>query len=140
MLSFGYQARALALTRYTRYAASCTAHQACQAVTDPSDTFRSQLSGAYHSYAFVAAYIYGAKFEMHVHHAVTVALIFLSNWLGFRQVGAVVLFLHDVPDIFGSAVKGKGATAVGIRSANCCHQVLSLPRTCPSRCYVTLAF
>jgi hypothetical protein len=55
----------------------------------------------------VAAYIYGAKVEMHVHHAVTVALIFLSNWLGFRQVGAVVMLLHDAPDIFSAAVKGK---------------------------------
>eukprot|EP00045_Choanoeca_perplexa_P003339 m.29947 g.29947 ORF g.29947 m.29947 type:complete len:259 (+) comp11991_c0_seq1:55-831(+) len=65
-----------------------------------------QLSAGYHSFSLVTALMYGAKFEMHLHHAVTVALIALSNWLGFRQVGAVVMFLHDAPDIFSSAVKG----------------------------------
>jgi len=52
----------------------------------------------------------GAKPEMHFHHLVTLALILISDVLGYRRVGAVVMLLHDAPDVFSALIKGSIAT------------------------------
>lgn len=44
--------------------------------------------------------------EMHFHHFVTLTLIFASDVMGYRRIGAVVLLLHDLPDIFSALIKG----------------------------------
>ena len=56
----------------------------------------------------MAALLVGAKAEMHLHHLVTLALILLSDAAGFRRIGAIVMVLHDIPDIFSAAIKGNG--------------------------------
>ena len=44
--------------------------------------------------------------EMGLHHVVTVALILFSYAGALHRLGALVLFLHDVPDIFVYLAKG----------------------------------
>lgn len=64
-----------------------------------------EIQLAYHAHSMLFAFIVGAKLEMHLHHLVTILLIYLSDALGYRRVGAVVFTLHDTPDIVGCAIK-----------------------------------
>lgn len=65
-----------------------------------------QASLAYHAHSCIASLVMGAKAEMHLHHGVTLSLILASDAYGYRRVGAVVMLLHDVPDIFSALIKG----------------------------------
>jgi hypothetical protein len=42
---------------------------------------------------------------MFIHHLVTIMLIFASHSVGFHRIGVIVLFVHDVSDIFIDLVK-----------------------------------
>jgi hypothetical protein len=65
-----------------------------------------QASLAYHAHSCIASLVMGAKAEMHLHHGVTLSLILASDAFGFRRIGAVVMLLHDFPDIFSALIKG----------------------------------
>ncbi len=73
----------------------------------PSDELRVfyEVQMAYHAHSMLFSVLVGSKKEMHLHHIVTIFLIYLSNHFGFRRIGAVVFTLHDVPDIVGCAIK-----------------------------------
>lgn len=64
-----------------------------------------EIQLAYHAHSMLFAFMVGAKPEMHLHHLVTILLIFLSDAMGYRRIGAVVFTLHDTPDIVGCAIK-----------------------------------
>lgn len=64
-----------------------------------------EVQMAYHLHSLLFSLLMGAKFEMHLHHIVTVVLIALSDVMGYRRIGMVVFFLHDVPDITSGAIK-----------------------------------
>ncbi len=42
---------------------------------------------------------------MRWHHVVTVGLMFISFWLGYIPIGAEILYLHEVTDIFMSTLQ-----------------------------------
>lgn len=67
--------------------------------------FFYEVQLAYHLHSLLFSLVAGAKPEMHLHHVVTVLLIALSDVLGYRRVGFIVFFLHDVPDITSGAIK-----------------------------------
>eukprot|EP00730_Choanoeca_flexa_P017651 TRINITY_DN8527_c0_g1_i5.p1 TRINITY_DN8527_c0_g1~~TRINITY_DN8527_c0_g1_i5.p1 ORF type:complete len:318 (+),score=56.23 TRINITY_DN8527_c0_g1_i5:84-1037(+) len=71
----------------------------------PLLTLLYEISLGYHGHSWISGLIEGAKLEMHVHHVVTLLLIGLSDLYGFRHIGAIVMLLHDAPDIIISIVK-----------------------------------
>lgn len=62
---------------------------------------------AYHSANFFGDYMYGAKLAMQIHHFVTMALILGSDYAGFQRIGSLVMYVHDVPDIFSMGTRSK---------------------------------
>ena len=64
-----------------------------------------QMGLAYHSANLLGDYIYGAKLAMQIHHFVTMALILGSDYGGFQRIGVLVMFVHDVPDIFSMSTR-----------------------------------
>lgn len=72
---------------------------------------------AYHCANFVGDFFYGSKFEMLVHHLVTLVLIASADILGWQRIGTLVLFVHDVPDIFAMATRStSGENVSGLPS------------------------
>jgi hypothetical protein len=73
----------------------------------PSEELRTfyEVQMAYHVHSMLFSVLVGSKKEMHLHHIVTIFLIYLSNHFGYRRIGAVVFVLHDAPDIVGCAIK-----------------------------------
>lgn len=66
---------------------------------------------AYHGANFIGDHLYGAKLAMHIHHFVTLALILGSDYLTFHRIGSLILFVHDMPDIFSM---GTRSTSIGV--------------------------
>jgi hypothetical protein len=64
-----------------------------------------EIQMAYHCHSMIFSFLVGSKLEMHVHHIVTIMLIFFSNYYGYRRSGSIVFLLHDTPDIVGHAIK-----------------------------------
>ena len=68
-------------------------------------TFLYQLQLGYHTQSMLFSLYNGAKPEMHLHHATTLLLVTFSYVFGYLRYGAVVFFLHDIPDISGYLMK-----------------------------------
>ena len=61
---------------------------------------------AYHLHNTIVSFFVPETRAMYVHHVVTLSLILGSAYEGATCFGSVILFLHNVPDVFIAMAKG----------------------------------